>query len=235
MIFRATILLLAPLAVVTLEAEDKPVPKAIGITGKKTEPQESNQEKTGALPPATNVLAEKAARLFSKRDFNGARKAYREMLEFDPENSLAWANLGAVEQQDGAPDAAIACFEASVRFNEHLSQSWIALGLLYSARGDRYRAMSAFTRAIHEDPLDARGHNYLAIEAQNLGWSDAALAELQRALELNPDYGIAHFNIATLYLDQKPPARTLAQKHYDKALSLGVAKDEVLERRLKPE
>lgn len=216
-------------------AQEKSPPKAIGLTGQPPEPKESDQVKTGPLPPATTALAEQAARAFSKRDFNAARKAYREMLEFDPENSLAWANLGAVEQQSGNRDAAIACFEASVRFNEKLSQSWVALGLLYSSRGDRYKALSSFTRAIHEDPLDARGHNYLAIEAQNLGWSDTALAELQRAIELNPDYGIAHFNLAALYLDQKPPAKTLARRHYDKAMSLGVEKDEIIEQKLKTE
>jgi tetratricopeptide (TPR) repeat protein len=215
-----------------LAAAEKSVPKAIGVTGEKNVPSASDQTKTGELPPATTVLAEKAARLFSKRDFDGARQAYREMLEFSPENALAWANLGAVEQQAGNMPAAISCFEASLRFNEHLVQSWIALGLAHSQLGDRYKAISAFSRAIHEDPLNASGHNYLAIEANNLGWSGAALAELQRAIELDPNYGLAHFNLAALYLEQKPPSRALAKRHYDKALALGVAKDEVLERRL---
>ncbi|MBL9116709.1 MAG: tetratricopeptide repeat protein [Verrucomicrobiaceae bacterium] len=228
------ILALSLIAAAPLSAEDKSVPKAIGLTGKKTEPAESDPLKTGSLPNSTNLLAEKAARLFSKRDFAAARAAYREMLQFSPENALAWANLGAVEQQDGNLPAAISCFEASVRFNEQLVQSWIALGLLYSQRGDRYKAISSFARAIHEEPLNPSAHNYLAIEANGLGWSATAMAELQRAIELDPNYGLAHFNLATLYLDQKPPARVLAKKHYEKALSLGVAKDEVLERRLDP-
>ena len=195
----------------------------------------ADMRKAGVLPPATVALADRAARAFSKRDWEGARKAYREMLETDPENALAWANLGAVEQQTGNADAALACFEASVRFNSELPQSWLSLGLLYSGKGDRYRALSCFARAVHEDPLDARSHNYLAIEAKNLGWVDTALAELQRAIELKADYGLAHFNLATIYLDQKPPAVALAQRHYKKALELGVEKDEVLEHKLKGE
>ena len=86
---------------------------------------------------------------------------------------------------------------------------------------------------MHEDPLDARAHNYLAIVAKNLGWTDAAEAELRRAIDLNPDYGIAQFNLALMYLDRKPPAKELARRHYDKALALGVEKDEIVERRLK--
>lgn len=208
-----------------LLAEDKAKPKLGG----------GELGKEGTLPPATSSLASKAANAFSKRDWDTARQAYREMLQLDPENALVWANLGAVEQQARNADAAVACFEASVRFNDKLMQSWTALGLLYSARGDRYKAVSAFARAIHEDPTDARAHNYLAIEAQNLGWRDTALAELQRAIEINPDYGIAHFNLATMYLEQKPPAKTLARTHYDKALQLGVEKDDVIEAKLKRE
>ncbi len=197
--------------------------------------KESDTAKTGVLPPNTGSLAERAARAYSKQDWDGARKAYREMLEVDPQNALAWANLGAVEQQAKNPDAAMACFEASTRFNEKLVQSWIALGLLYADKGDRYKAISAFTRALHEDPLDARAHCYLAIEAQGIGWGETALSELQRAIEIKPDYGIAQFNLATLYLDRKPPALELAKRHYDKAIALGVAKDEVVESKLKGE
>ncbi|MBL9183421.1 MAG: tetratricopeptide repeat protein [Verrucomicrobiaceae bacterium] len=190
-------------------------------------------EKVGELPPLTKALNEKAAVAFSKGDWASARKAYNEMIEMDPKNALVWANLGAVEQQAGDAKKAMECFEKSVEHNAALAQSWVALGLLRLEAGDTYMAISAFSRAIHEDPEDPRAHNYLAIASKNLGWADAAEAELQKALALKPDYGIAHFNLALMMLEQRPPAIELAKRHYDKALSLGVAKDEVLERRLK--
>jgi Tfp pilus assembly protein PilF len=117
--------------------------------------------------------------------------------------------------------------------NPQLVQSWISLGMIHIAKGDKYRAISAFTRAVHEDPADPRAHNYLAIAAKSLGWTDAAEAELQRAIELNPGYGLAHFNLALMYLERKPPATQLAKKHYEAALTLGVEKDEIVERKLK--
>jgi tetratricopeptide (TPR) repeat protein len=187
----------------------------------------------GTLPPDTMMLSRKAAEAFGKKDWNTARAAYQEMLKLDAENALAWANLGAVEQQSGHVKEAIESFEKSVLYHPSLVQSWNALGLLHSAKGDTYLAMSMFTRAIHEDPTDAHAHNYLAISARNLGWNSSAESELQRAIELKPDYGIAHFNLALLYVDQKPPSIELAKRHYQKALALGVEKDEIVERRLK--
>ncbi len=193
----------------------------------------ANMNKTGMLPPHTKVLGERAAAAFGKKDWASARKAYEEMLELDDGNALVWANLGAVEQQAGNVKLAIECFERSVQFNSKLPQSWTALGLLLQGQGDTYRAISCFARAIHEDPEDARAHNYLAIAAKGLGWTDAAEAELGKAIDMKPDYGIAHFNMALMLLERRPPAIELSRRHYEKALSLGVAKDDVVERRLK--
>jgi tetratricopeptide (TPR) repeat protein len=193
----------------------------------------AKMDKTGMLPPFTKVLGERAAAAFGKQDWPAARKAYQEMLELDDGNALIWANLGAVEQQAGETKQAIECFEKSVQINPQLAQTWTALGLLLQKQGDTYRAISCFTRAIHEEPEDARAHNYLAIAAKGLGWADAAEAELQRAIELKPDYGIAHFNMALMLLERRPPAIELARRHYEKAVTLGVAKDDVVERRLK--
>jgi tetratricopeptide (TPR) repeat protein len=193
----------------------------------------AKMEKTGMLPPFTKVLGERAAAAFGKQDWKAAREAYEEMLELDDGNALIWANLGAVEQQAGNAKRAVECFEKSVQINPQLAQTWTALGLLMQNRGDTYRAISCFARAIHEEPEDARAHNFLAIAAKGLGWTDAAEAELQRAIDLKPDYGIAHFNMALMLLERRPPAIELARRHYEKALALGVAKDDVVERRLK--
>ncbi len=208
---------------VSASAQEKPAAKLEQLPIGKADP----------LPDHTATLARKAADAFAKHDWEAARAAYKEMLTVDDKNALAWANLGAVEQQAGRTKEAIESFEQSVKRNPSVSQSWNALGLLYSEKGDTYLAISMFTRAIHEDPLDARAHNYLAIACRALSWHTAAEAELQRAIELNPQYGIAHFNLALLYVDQKPPSIELAKRSYQKALALGVEKDEILERRLK--
>jgi tetratricopeptide (TPR) repeat protein len=191
--------------------------------------------KAGSLPAYSEVLSKKAAAAFAERNWKVAREAYREMLKDEPVNALAWANLGAVEQQAGDLNAAIEAFEQSVRFNPALVQSWIALGLAYSERGDKYRAVSALARAVHEDPTDPRAHNYLAIVANQFGWTATAQAEFEKAIALKPDYGIAHFNLALTYLEQKPPALELARRHYEAALKLGVEKDEIVDRKLKEE
>ena len=91
---------LIALAAVDARAQEKPAAGTLE-NAKGVKIKEADTGKTGTLPAATTALADRAARAFSKHDWEGARKAYREMIQTDPENALAWANLGAVEQQAG--------------------------------------------------------------------------------------------------------------------------------------
>jgi Tfp pilus assembly protein PilF len=62
------------------------------------------------------------------------------------------------------------------------------------------------------------------------GWIDGAQQELRRAVELNPAYADAHYNLAVFYLQEKPTAIELAKRHYFKAIELGVEKDPSMEK-----
>jgi tetratricopeptide (TPR) repeat protein len=217
-----------PAAPTPAKEADKPAPSAppgpaLGLP---------DQKVAGALPPLTTGLSELASQAFARRDWKKARGYYQEMLKIDPLNALTHANLGAVEQQSGKLKDAQALFSRAVAINPDLQQTWVALGMVCYENGDLYLALSALGRAIHEDPTDSRSHNYLAIVLKKLGWLDAAEQELLRAIELNGDYANAHFNLALMYLERKPPAKELARRHYEKAVALGAAKDELVEEKL---
>ena len=113
-----------------------------------------------------------------------------------------------------------------------LAQSWISLGIVYHRLNLGNLAISALTRALHEDPNDARAHRYLAVVIRGRGWLTGAEAELQKALELNPNDSEAHFNLALLYIDRQEPAIELARRHYYRAIDLGAAPDAEIEKQL---
>lgn len=107
--------------------------------------------------------------------------------------------------------------QRAVAVNPSLIKTWIALGMVSYEKRTPIFALSALSRAVHEDPADAKAHNYLA---RNHWQEKTRLAgrsrgrELQRAIALNPDYANAHFNLALMYLERKPPALELAKRHY---------------------
>ena len=56
--------------------------------------------------------------------------------------------------------------------------------------------------------------------------------EFHKAIELDPNFGDAHFNLALVYATSKPPSIELARREYNTALTLGIAKDPRLEKLL---
>ncbi len=83
------------------------------------------------------------------------------------------------------------------------------------------------------DPHNAEAHNYLGIVLSQKGWGAAGEQEIRRAIEINPQYADAHFNLAVIYAKQRTPDVELAKYHYRKALDLGAPADPQLDALLK--
>ena len=94
------------------------------------------------------------------------------------------------------------------------------------------RAVSCLTRAVHENPADPQPRNALAIILKKIGWTAAAESELQKAIDLEPKFAEAHFNLAVMYLERRPPALEMARRHYSAARQLGSDPDAVIEEQL---
>src|SRR4029079_10433978 len=86
------------------------------------------------------------------------------------------------------------------------------------------------TKSLAINPKSATAHNYLGITASQKGWQEAAEKEMLEAIQVNPDYADAHFNLAVIYATAQPPAKELAKRHYARATSLGAQPDASLER-----
>jgi Flp pilus assembly protein TadD len=153
-------------------------------------------------------------------------------VKLDPANAGAWTNLGKVQLQQQKTDVAIVSLEKAVALQPTLAEAWSALGMAYESSKAPMRAVSCLTRAVHENPADARIRNSLAIVLKHVGWTDAAESELQKALDLDPRYSEAHFNLAVMYLERRPPSLELARRHYESARQLGAEPDKELEAQL---
>jgi len=186
----------------------------------------------GSLPPLSQETSRRAAAAAAKQDWATALKLYREIVDFAPENALARANLGAVYFQAGEFAKAEPELEKAVSLNPALNHTRVTLGMTYFMTERPYLAISVLSRAVHEDPDDARAHNYLAVALRQKGWVDGAEEELLKAVNLDPENADAHFNLALVYLERKVPAPELARRHYFLARDLGAAPDKVIEKQL---
>ena len=185
-----------------------------------------------APSPETVKAMKDGIEAMRRGDWKQAAVAWSQCVKLDPGNAGAWANLGKVQLQQKDTAAAIASLEKAVALQPALSEAWMALGMACDADKAPMRAVSCLARAVHENPTDARTRNSLAIILKKAGWKDAAESELQKALDLDPRYSEAHFNLAVMYLDRRPPSVEMARRHYEAARSLGAEPDKDLEAQL---
>lgn len=187
-----------------------------------------------ALPPEVAALAKEGALAVADQQWEKARDLYLEMVKMAPDNALAYANLGVAEHQLGNLFAAAGNLAKSTELNPHIARNWQTLGLIHYERRELALALSCLTRAIHEDPADAESRIILAAVVRDYGWPEAAVTELQRAVEIDPKRAAAHYNLAITYLEADPPRLELARRHYYAAIDLGTAPSPEIEAILKP-
>jgi Flp pilus assembly protein TadD len=166
---------------------------------------------------------------FQSGNFAGAREAYLRVLKLEPNNLPALVNLGAAEYRLGNHDEAERLLRRSLQIKPDNPTAWLNLGILYLDRDEPMRSLAAVAQAVVHTPNDPVARNYLGVAAGRNRWFDAAETELRRAIELQPDYADAHFNLAVFCLERKPPAVELARRHYQRAVDLGAERDKLIE------
>ena len=195
--------------------------------------QDPTQYSTKArLPEDMRDTAQQAADLFKMKRYDEAAAKYQTIIDKYPESLYAWSNLGVVRYQQGNLDDALKALQQAVKLSPTDSFSYANLGIVYYEMKQYENAIDALNAAKALDPNDPKVRNYLGCACSQKGWTQAAEKEFQKAIELDPNFGDAHFNLALVYATEKPPLIELARKEYKKAQELGIAKDDRLEKLL---
>ncbi|NJK92145.1 MAG: tetratricopeptide repeat protein [Blastochloris sp.] len=185
------------------------------------------------VPAEFKDAAREANELFAAQKFDEAAARYQTILNVYPDSLYALSNIAVVRFQQGKYTQAENHLKKAVKLSPQDDFSHSILGIVLYQQGKIDEAVQILTRAVALNPNDAKTRNYLGIAASQKGWQEAAEQECRKAIELDPQYGDAHFNLAVIYATQNPPAKELANRHYKRALELGIPRDEQLEKKLR--
>jgi tetratricopeptide (TPR) repeat protein len=191
------------------------------------------QKKSFGKPPAdaAKLLAE-AQNYFSAGQFSSAETVYLKILQEGGSSPVVLGDLATIEMQEDKLDAAEKHLQAALEENPDDSHNLATLGYLKFRRGKYDEAIDVFSRAAKLDPQNPEILNYLAETLCEKGLRSQAEAALRKAIELNPNYAIAHCNLALIYISQTPPMIELARWHYQRALDAGQPHNPELEKML---
>jgi tetratricopeptide (TPR) repeat protein len=184
------------------------------------------------LPEGSALLVAEAQRYFAAGDYDKAEADYLQILQRDPNNALALANLAAIELQENKLADAETHITAALAQNPDDTYNLSTFGFLKFRQQKFDEAFDALSRAAKLEPENPQIQNYLGVTLSHKGLRVQAETALRKAVQLDPNYGAAHNNLAVIYVGEKPPMAELARWHYKKALDLGQPHNPDLEKML---
>ncbi len=123
-----------------------------------------------------------------------------EVLEAQPNSSMAHHNVAAILEKNGYEDAAAEHYRAAIASDPSSSHAHYQLGELLNRQGKFDEAASHFAAAIRVMParfVTAKLHNNLGVALYSAGRNEEAIAAFNAALAADPNDWLTHRNLAT--------------------------------------
>jgi len=184
------------------------------------------------VPEAARSLASQGEKAFAQGNLKQAETLYKQAVAIDSGTPPLIISLAAVETRLGNLDESRTLLRKALGLDLDNSAAWLLLGMNALDQKRDEEAFADLIQATLHDRKNPRAHNYLGIAAGRKGWIEASEEELRRAVDLDPTYADANFNLAVLYLRRTPPLTELARRHYQRALDLGAQRDQGIEDQL---
>lgn len=135
-------------------------------------------------------------------DLEGGRHYFERLVEVQPDNPAARAQLGAVQIALGQDDEGIIDLEKAVGQDPNLDQALISLIVAYLRNRQYEVALESATRLRDNDPENALASTFVGMSYIGLGDLEAASQAFSRALELKPGAPDAAANLAAIKIRQ---------------------------------
>jgi tetratricopeptide (TPR) repeat protein len=149
-------------------------------------------------------LAEELCRQGYSFSINGddqkALELFKEAIEQDPKNVMAWNGLGSCQIGLNRPDAAIDAYKQAIKINPDDDAMHYVLGNYYSKLGRHMEAIESYKEVVRIKPDFESAHFKLGVLYAQLGQLDEGKNAFEKVIRLNPDSAPAHFNVGLAYI-----------------------------------
>ena len=132
-------------------------------------------------------------------NFDAAIACFNEVLDWEPNNEMAYCNRGAAYAGKGNFDRAIQDFTQAIELKPDSAETYNDRGIAYDMKGDVDRAIEDFNKAIELKSDSAETYNNRGNIYLKKGDFDRAIQDYTQAIELKPDLSEAYSNRGSVY------------------------------------
>jgi len=164
----------------------------------------------------TSVIAQTMGFVYqeNKTDPDAAISAYQTAYVLTPEDIDIYVNLGSAFYDKEDYQNALSVYRQALELQPHNPKIHCNLGFLYWGKGDTEEAIKSYSLAIKYDQnYDIAYNNLGVIYLDDLGRVNKSIELFTKAIESNPSYALAYFNLAraTSIIGDKVEAAKLYQ------------------------
>ena len=156
-----------------------------------------------------SALAEGDRALASGNAFS-AITAYSGALALRQNSVAARIRRGQAFRDQRREEEAIHDWLAAARLADRSTQPLELLGDLYSSRGEDAQASSYYEKCVQLDPQDATRQYKLALARYRAGSPSSAIDPLRKAVEINDNFGEAHYLLGLVLRDTQDAPEAIA-------------------------
>lgn len=146
-----------------------------------------------------NSLINQGLAFHENGQFNEAKKIYKKILSFDPNNFSGLQLLGTLLSQTNQHDQAIAYLSAAIKINPHFAPCHNNIGLVFHALNQHDKALESFSKAISCDHNYAEPYFNKGNTLAKINLLEEAVDSFAKAIEINPTYQEAYFSQALTF------------------------------------
>jgi tetratricopeptide (TPR) repeat protein len=175
-------------------------------------------EKTVALDPLYEEAHNNMGLIYANRgETEKSIDAFKKSVAAAPREK-SFCNLGrAYSSLRKYPDA-LAALESALSLNPSSAQAYTLIGRLWYDQGDRLKAQENFQKAYRYAPDSHELRNNMALISMADKKYDEALVHLNKAIEAQPKFAEAHYNLSVLYA--KMGRDDKSKESFDRACAL---------------
>jgi len=181
----------------------------------------SKQSKTSAQPQKTMNIAQVlqlANQHYGAGQWQQAQILCEQVLQIEPENSVAFYLLGLIEMQRHNNEAALVLLQKAIQFNPAVPAYYGNLGTIFQKQGNLTEALKCYQQIIVLEPHSIQAHNNIGAILKAQGKWTEAIEYYQRALAINPKEADTYNNLGNLFYEQGQLNKAL--EAYQQALTL---------------
>ena len=155
---------------------------------------------------------------FMLGDFDKAEHAFQKILTIEPDDMTAHRAMVDILNRTGRHSEAKRHIDFVLSAEPDTALGMIQKGLIYYEQKDYGRAAEFFQTALDTHPLDPELNFSFAMALQALKSNDNALLYFSKAIDIKPDFALAHDHMGQVYFAENQYEKAMAE--YETALSI---------------